>query len=80
MNDIDKAFSRWMEIFKEERPDIVYNQFGKNLPPHAFTAGVEYGTKQARIKTLEEVKWKCLGSPDRNIRKWVDTELEKLKK
>ena len=65
-NDINEAYEKWLKIFSEERPDIVFNKFGEDLPSHAYTAGarmvkegvvdiiISERTNQKRLSKLRE--------------------------
>lgn len=89
--NINKAFENQFES-KRGIPYKSYRAFSKGQPPEFseldlkedFTAGAEYGTKQARIKTLEEVKV-ILHRASTRLRpqdftvEYVDTELAKLR-
>ena len=65
MNDIDKAFEKYkvIEVIfngKTELEPRFYSKEEEDKHGKTFTAGAEYGSKQARIKALEEIKKKLL--------------------
>ena len=71
-----ETFEEWLDWFKEERPDIIYNQFGKNLPPYAYTAG----DKNGRLRTLEEMRKSYPFMTRKEIKEDLDIELKKMRK
>ena len=81
MNDIDKAYDEYKA--SEDRTIDKDSLYGRHLSErNTFNAGTEYGYKQARIETLDEIKSKLTNdklSWTINTLEYIDTELEKLR-
>ena len=86
MNDIDEALNIEESFWKFLKSHYTQSEI-KDLSVDAvdrkryiYTAGAEYGTKQARIKTLEKIRTKIFNeSLDLKTLNYIDTELEKLR-
>ena len=76
--NIDKAFEKW---FNELKIGKYIDKIHINTKK-AYTAGVDYGTRQSRIETLNNVA-RGIDSDDSNesfrneLRIYIDTEIKK---
>ena len=88
--DIDKAFEKYTdELLGKDVYKMLSSKFRDSdymiYKKKTFTAGAEYGTKQSRIDTLDDVK-KIIKREqeagvccDGALLDYIDTELEELK-